>query len=341
MDWRLPEYTVHQLTGALDTGERLGWHLIDYHVPEAWATSRGRGVRVGIVDTGIDPLHLEGDGDLIGAVASMRDFTSSRRGPVDRIGHGTHVAGIIAARTENGRGVASVAPETELVVAKALGDDGLGTDYSVAHALEHCASEGCHVINMSLGAVAPSDTIHAAIKVAVEAGSIIVCAAGNSAGGVNWPAAYPETIAVSSVGRTGALSRFSCFGSEIDCAGPGEEILSTYVYRAGGYAVLSGTSMAAPFVSGCLALRIAHDLARGAPRMKTRSQARDFFSRAFIDAGPSGQDDQFGIGLPDPRRIFESPPDPRPILVRIGEFDVRAPARAGDLLGISWHREQQ
>jgi major intracellular serine protease len=126
--WRLPPYSVEATFVALS--ETVDWGLANYGIPDQWRQTRGEGVRVAVLDTGVEANHP----DLAGSIDDARDFTGSRFGSEDRVGHGTHVAGTIAAR-QNDQGVVGVAPDCRLLVAKVLGDDGSGSGRSVAEGI--------------------------------------------------------------------------------------------------------------------------------------------------------------------------------------------------------------
>jgi subtilisin family serine protease len=257
-------------------------------------------VKVGACDTGISEEHSVGrGGDLNGAVFASRDFTGSRQGVLDIHGHGTHVAGIIGARAGNDRGIAGVAPKCQLAIAKVLGDNGFGSDDSVAAGIVWCVEQGCQVINLSLGGGGRSRKIEDAITYANTKGCIVVCAAGNEGGRVGWPAAAPNNLCIGAIDANKVLANFSNRGNEVDYVGPGVEILSTYA--RGGYAKLSGTSMATPWISGLIANMLSH---RSGPSVASAATYREIFDRAVIDLGPPGHDPGYGHGVPDPRKLF-------------------------------------
>jgi subtilisin family serine protease len=299
--FRLPPFRVEAIMSAQSLTEVIDWGLSLLHVPDHWKRTRGAGVRVAVIDTGIDESHP----DLADAIDDARDFTASRAGPADRNGHGTHVAGIIAAR-KNNRGVVGVAPESRLLVAKVLGNDGAGTSTAVARGIDWAADCGARVISMSLGSPRPDPHLLAAIQRAARKGIFIIAAAGNSGRlrAVDYPARWRETIAVAAVDRNGRLARFSSHGREVDVAAPGQDILSAFTGSS--YAKLSGTSMAAPFVAGIVALLAALDRDTSDPRTPLRNTAdlRDHLSRTARDAGPPGHDPGYGWGLIDPNRLL-------------------------------------
>lgn len=306
--FRLPPLRVEATYAAL--AETVDWGLAAYRVPEQWKATRGEGIRVAVLDTGIDAQHP----DLGGAIDAMRDFTDSPRGAEDAHGHGTHVAGTIAAR-RNERGVVGVAPECRLLTAKVLGDDGSGTSAEVAAGIAWAVESGADVLSLSLGSPDPSDAIRAAIERAVAAGRFVICAAGNEGrdDAVNYPARWETTIAVGAVDRFGQVARFSSRGPEVDICAPGADVLSTF--PGGRYARLSGTSMATPFVTGVVALMLAkHRTQDGATPVRNNGELREHLRRTATDAGPVGHDPAFGFGLINPEALLAGLPGaaPRP-----------------------------
>jgi subtilisin family serine protease len=209
----------------------------------------GEGVQVALLDTGIDPDHP----DLQENYRGGYDFVNNDTQPWDDNGHGTEVAGIVAAR-ENGFGLVGVAPRAELFAVKVLGSDARGAISDVVKGLEWAIQQGMQVVNMSLGTPEDSQALREAVSAAWEAGLVLVAAAGNESGSVLDPAAYQEVIAVSGTNKDDRLAWSSNFGPEIDLAAPGEEIPTTY--PGDRYRLASGTSFAAPHVTGTAALLI-------------------------------------------------------------------------------------
>jgi subtilisin family serine protease len=257
------------------------WGLFAISAPAAWDTTQGDGTVVAVVDTGVDYNHPdiaaniwtninEVDGNFIdddgnGFVDDVRgwNFMFNNNDPSDYNGHGTHVAGTIAALGNNGLGVVGVAWHSHIMPVKALDDNGFGFDFTLAPAIIYAASNGADVINASWSAQGSSQSIEEAIQFATGLGTVFVAAAGNSSQDATnfFPANSPEAITVASHDPFGNFSFFSNFGSRIDVTGPGEDILS--LQAAGtfqgqpvidGYTRMTGTSMAAPHVSGTIAL---------------------------------------------------------------------------------------
>lgn len=224
------------------------WHHAMVRSAGAWrAGFTGVGIRVAVVDSGIMP-HA----DL--SVIDGRDFTGSGTW-VDGNGHGTHVAGIIAARYGNGRGGSGVAPGADLLAARALGADGVGYNDWIAAAIVWAANSGAKVINLSLGSPEPSTVLERALAYAVARGALPVCAAGNDGSArLDYPSAYADCLAVAASNSRDELAGWSNHARTVDITAPGVGILSTCYGLRGDYCYMDGTSMAAPVVSGVAAL---------------------------------------------------------------------------------------
>lgn len=228
------------------------WGISRIHADQANNLSSGSGVKVAVVDTGIDTDHPDLKDNLAGCV----NFIQSWKTCEDDNGHGTHVSGIIAAENNN-LGVVGVAPQAKIYALKVLNRRGSGYLSDIIEALDWAVSNHLQVVNMSLGTTSDVASFHVAVQKVNAAGIIQVAAAGNSgpsSNSVNYPAKYPEVIAVSATDSNDQVPSWSSRGPEVDLAAPGVSINSTYL--KGGYKVLSGTSMAAPHVTGTVALRL-------------------------------------------------------------------------------------
>ncbi len=238
------------------------WNFRMIDTEGAWERTRGKGAVVAVIDTGVTKAR---DFKQTTFTAGY-NFVSKTTNADDDHGHGTHVAGTIAESTNNNEGVAGIAFEATIMPLKVLSAEGSGTSADIADAIRFAADKGANIINMSLGSAYPSDVIHEACKYARKKGVTIVCAAGNSfREGVGYPAAFPECIAVSSVGPSGKLSKFSSWGKQVAIAAPGGDmidskdpkdgILQNTVYSGqDDYFAFQGTSMASPHVAGAAAL---------------------------------------------------------------------------------------
>jgi thermitase len=234
-----------------DPSVSLEWGLSKIRAPEAWSVSHSNSsVIVAVLDTGVSLSHP----DLASKIATSKNFSSSST--VDDVnGHGSHAAGIAAAATNNGVGVAGLGYDARIENVKVLNDDGSGLYSAVAQGITWAADNGANVINMSLVGTSPSATLQSAIDYAWSKGVVVVAAAGNFANSTpTYPASYANVIAVAATTDLDRLASFSDYGDWVDVAAPGISIYSTI---PGGYTYMSGTSMAAPYVSGLAALLFA------------------------------------------------------------------------------------
>ncbi|MEM5010470.1 S8 family peptidase [Niallia taxi] len=242
---------VVQMTNEVPTG------IQQIQAPALWGKSKGKGMKIAILDTGCDTTHPDLQERIIGGYNFTDDDNSNPDIYTDYNGHGTHVAGTIAA-VENANGVVGAAPESSLLIVKVLNGQGSGQYDWIANGINYAIEQNVDIISMSLGGPDDVQALHDAVKRAVDNQILVVCAAGNEGDGrdtteeLGYPAAYNEVISVGSVNFTRRSSEFSNSNREVDLAAPGENILSTYIN--GQYARLSGTSMAAPHVTGGLAL---------------------------------------------------------------------------------------
>lgn len=201
--------------------------------------NKGTGIKVGIIDTGIDIDHP----DLVNNIKGGYNATSKKKSFDDDNGHGTHVAGIVAA-VDNDIGVVGVVPEAELYAVKALDSTGNGYISDVVEGIEWCTVNNIDIINMSFGMEFDALVLHEAITDAYEAGIIMVAAAGNNYGGsCEYPAAYGEVVGVGALESNGNIAEYSA-ADGVDVWAPGTNIFSTF--NNGSYKNLSGTSMATP-----------------------------------------------------------------------------------------------
>ncbi len=263
------------------------WHLQRIGAARAWDVTAGSpGVMVAIVDSGVDAAHPELSGRVLGGY----DFVEDDGDASDANGHGTHVAGIVAASGDNGVGVAGVAWRTSILPVRVLDESGYGYYSDVIAGIRYAADQSADVINLSLGGSARSQALQEAVDYAHTKGSIVVAAAGNDGlDSLSYPAACQYVIGVGASGQDDLPTSFSNRGKDLDLLAPGASIYSTFPNNR--YVKLSGTSMAAPQVTGTLAM-----LLSVRPGLSPED-AEMALTRSATDLGPKGRDDFTGWGL--------------------------------------------
>ena len=275
---------------ALD--QQLPWGIDRINAESVHPSNKGNGVKVAIIDTGIDISHP--DLNVQGGISCVSHTTSWD----DDNGHGTHVAGIIAA-LDNTTGVIGVAPEAGLYAVKALNGSGTGNWSNVIAGIDWAIDNGMQVINMSIGSLRGSKALENACNDAWNAGIVLVAAAGNNngTGTVLYPAKYSSVIAVGATDSKNTVAGFSDIGRELELAAPGVNIRSTY--KGESYTTMSGTSMASPYVAGAAALLIASGIKDANGDGHINDEVRQRLDATAIDLGSTGRDNQYGYGLVD------------------------------------------
>jgi subtilisin family serine protease len=292
--------------GAGDPLRSQQWGLDLVNADAAHAVSEGAGITVAVVDTGVKADHE----DLNGQVVAGHDYVDGDNTPQDGNGHGTHVAGIVAAIEGNGKGVEGVAPKAKILAVRVLDDSGSGTDSDVAAGIRYAADHGAKVINLSLGSDLPLDVLLGsstgdAMDYAISKGVVVVAAAGNSSFPACGQAASGNFLCVGAVTRDRSQASYSngfgvSNGTDVVAPGgaacssgsdPSCDILSTWngSEGRGDYTAIAGTSMATPHVSGLAALLAACGL--------NRDQIIGRIASTATDLGPAGPDATYGNGL--------------------------------------------
>jgi subtilisin len=275
------------------------WGLQDIEAePVHLSNYTGKGVKIGVLDTGIDYKHP----DLAANYKGGHDFINNDDDPMDDNGHGTHVAGILAA-ARNGEGVVGVAPDAELYAVKVSDSKGKGSFSGLVEGINWAIENHMDIVTMSITGEGGSMALAKAVHTAYGDGLILVAAVGNGDGeGVLFPAAYKEVIGVGSVNEDNTLSSFSLTGSEVEIVAPGSAIKSTW--PGGQYQLSSGTSMATPFVTGAIALLLGSDErewsytgAVNGDGKWTNDEVREVLETTAKDLGDKGKDNSFGYGL--------------------------------------------
>ena len=314
------------------------WGLFAIGADHVWTTTTGQGVIVAVVDSGSGP-HPDLAENLLPGRSIIGTVESQDGKDIDASGHGTHVAGIIAAVANNGIGGSGVAPNAKILPIQVLDQAGQGDARDVAAGVRFAADNGARVINLSLGGATESLSLSQAITYANDKGVLVVAAAGNggAADKPKWPASLDLTLAVTAVDQANNATSFDQRGDYIDLSAPGANIVST---AKGDYVTLSGTSMAAGFVAGAAALLFAAE-----PRV-TNAQVRDILLRTATDIGEPGRDVTFGAGLinmvaalAELQRMY--PPIAAPQLAAVGHVGETLVANLeliSDVNGVKWFR---
>jgi major intracellular serine protease len=297
-------YEREEVFSVQDAIQKAGWGVSSFDLPAVWSKTRGEGVRIAVLDTGVDLDHPDLKKNILPGV----NFIEHGKEPWDDNHHGTHVAGIIAAEN-NEIGMVGVAPEAKIIPVKVLDGRGNGDLVSVSNGIRWAVDEGkADLICMSLGAPSPVQEVRKAIQHALSKNVVCFVAAGNA--GVTkeifYPANYPETIAIGSIDENFKRSSFSNTGENLDFMAPGGKIFSTVPDNW--YAVLSGTSMATPFAVGVAALVLSYVRNKGS---KTKLESNVDYINVFKEHTlPVTNEDlknkafYQGFGIIDPKKIL-------------------------------------
>ncbi|NHN30918.1 S8 family peptidase [Paenibacillus agricola] len=269
--------------------QRYQWNLPLVDTELGWTITKGsKDVIVAVVDTGVDLDHP----DLVNQLVGGYNVVDVELPPMDDVGHGTHVAGVIGAIINNRIGVAGMSWYNPIMPIKVLDHTGAGSTYAVAQGIIWATDHGAKVINLSLGNYADANFLHDAIQYAYDHDVVLIAASGNdNTEQAGYPAAYPEVFAVAAADAQRKKATFSNYGDYIDVAAPGVSIASTYPHNQ--YASLSGTSMASPHVTALAAL------IRSANPKLSNHEVMQIMRDTATDAGPVGKDKYFGYGIID------------------------------------------
>ncbi|GIF81246.1 hypothetical protein Cba03nite_25950 [Catellatospora bangladeshensis] len=269
-------------------------YLATIRLPQAWdVLSTATTVTIAVVDTGVDTGHP----DLAGRTVPGYNAVANNSDVTDRRGHGTMVAGIAAANTNNGLGVAGAAYQGRIMPIMVFSGE-YAYDSDIAEGVIWAVDHGAKVVNMSLGGAGETPVLHDAIKYAVGKGVLVVVSAGNTGDdSPHYPAMYPEVLTVGATDVAASITDFSSWGEHVDLAAPGYKIMSTYSRTASGgaytYASGAGTSFSAPLVAGVAALT------RAKYPSLTPAQVIERLKATARDAGPRGIDPYYGHGIVD------------------------------------------
>lgn len=299
---KLLPFEREEVLSIQDAKQKVGWEITAFNLPEAWNFSQGEGVKIAVLDTGCDLDHQ----DLVDNLLPGRNFVNPGKAPEDDNGHGSHVTGIICA-SNNDIGMVGVAPKAKVIPIKVLDRKGSGNLLNVAEGIKWATDQGADFLTMSLGSPNPVQQVRKAIQYAASRGVITFCAAGNAGKTrqIFYPANYPETIGVGAIDENFDRANFSCTGDDLDFLAPGVQIFSTVPDNW--YAVLSGTSMANPFVVGVAALVLSYKRKKNLRiKLDTAEDYREAFRKHTIPTkNPEFAGKKFfeGFGIIDPRKM--------------------------------------
>lgn len=341
IEWVEPVVEVTAAGAPNDPYYPYQWHMKMLNVEKAWQTTKGKGVVVAVIDSGVSK-GSDGFFDL----APGYDFVDDDTTPDDGNAHGTHVAGTIAQKANNGVGVVGVAPEATIMPVRVLSDSGSGSNTWVANGIVWATDHGANIINMSLGGPMSSEVVADACTYAYEQGVTVIAATGNDGYSdfIGYPAAYPTTIAVGSVDAQKTIAFYSNQGKEIDLVGPGGDVTKdlngdgqadgvvqeTIEGGQWGYSFFMGTSMATPHVAGVAALIYANGV-------HDPDEIRAVLRDSADDLGKSGWDTVYGAGLVNPVKALEKKGgDPGLANKRAIEIE----PLSGDRAVVSWQTAQ-
>jgi subtilisin family serine protease/uncharacterized protein YkwD len=293
-----PDYRVQATLEPDDTFYIGSWWWSNVQAPNAWDVTTGSdSVTIAVIDTGVDLDHP----DLAAKIVPGYDFVNGDDDPDDDHGHGTHVAGIAAAVTNNGAGVAGLSWGARIMPLKALDSSGEGYLSDVAEAITYAADHDAQIANLSLGGPQSSNTLKNAVNYAHDQGVFIAAAAGNDGNStLFYPAAHEHVVGVAATDSSNVRASFSNYGTHVDISAPGVNIFSTVM--GGGYSFKSGTSMATPFVSGLAALILSMN------STLTPDEAETIVEQSADDLGDSGYDVYYGWGRINAYRAIVASP---------------------------------
>lgn len=280
------------------------WHMTRIGMEQAWDISTGAGVIVAVVDSGVlQSLEDLADTNFMPGY----DFINDDNDPTDDNGHGSHVCGTIAQSTNNGVGVAGIAYDCTIMPVKVLNKQNFGSWDAIANGIYYAADNGADMMNVSIGGTSPSTVLEDAVNYAWNNGVLVVCAAGNEDNDyANYPAMYPNAMAISATTIPDVRASYSNYGPDIDMCAPGGDrgdvdgdghddmvLQNTFWHRTHDYYYYSGTSMATPHVVGVAALM------KSVNPSLTNAQLRSMLTATAEDIGPAGWDNEFGYGIVD------------------------------------------
>jgi len=245
---------VHAVQSKIDTNPGIPYGVKQIHAPRAWSTSTGHRIKIGVIDTGVDFQHPDLRHSLSGGI----NLLNRNMLPLDDNGHGTHIAGTIAAANST-EGMMGVAPRSIIYPVKAFDHNGSAYVSDIILGIDWCVRNHVHLINMSFGMKTRSRALQEIVNKAYLSGISIVASSGNDGKRrtIDYPARYSQTISVGATDQNRRIAPFSNRGQYIDIYAPGDKIISSWTH--GKYHEMSGTSMATSHVSGAIALLLAQN----------------------------------------------------------------------------------
>lgn len=289
-------YKIHATPN--DPGYSTQWHHKQINLPQAWDIHTGnRNIVIAVLDTGVDHTHPDLSANLVKGFNVLRPSEL----PVDDYGHGTQVAGILAAAGNNGQGVTGVLWNAQIMPIKVLDAAGEGDDFSIGQGIRYAVKNGAKIIVLSLGDRLYSKHMEEAVLYAENEGVLLVAATGNNGSTVNYPAAFPTVLAVGASDERNLVPAYSNFGPEVDVVAPGQGIYTTGL--RGQMTYNSGTSMATPIVAGVAALVYSEH-----PDMQPW-QVRQLIRQSAVSGNPQIWDSKLGYGVVDAYRALTIKPE--------------------------------
>ena len=281
-----PDYIAQAIAIPNDPQFPSQWHHPKIQTPQAWDVTLGTSSTVvAVIDTGVNYRHT----DLVGKVLPGWDFVNNDSDALDDQGHGTSVAGAVAAYGNNGKGVAGVNWSAAILPVKVLDSYGSGAYSDVAQGIVYAADRGAKIINLSLGGPDASSVMQDAVNYAVSKGCLVICAAGNAGTSAPmYPGACKGSFAVSATDSSDKITNWSSYGNHVSVSAPGLNILTTTM--DGSYATVSGTSFSSPIVAGVASL------VWGVKSTLTAAQVASVLTSTADDLGISGKDQYYGFG---------------------------------------------
>jgi subtilisin family serine protease len=286
----LPGDEIIETGDIVTLSDIIDWGIIDIDVPKLWDKNKGENISIMVCDTGIidhEDLKNNIDFDKARSFIKNEDY-------IDHQGHGTSVAGVIAAK-DSGFGVIGVAPHSKIIPVKTLSNKGFANNNSLESSLRYALEIKPDIVNMSLGGKHPQgEVFHQLVKELYKINIPVICAMGNYGEDYScYPANYSETIGVTSYRKDRSISNFSSRSIEADFALPGENILTTALNNQ--YSIVNGTSFAAPFLSGLVTIILSE--AKKKNINYTIDQLKNILIQSSEDHGPAGKDNLFGYGI--------------------------------------------